>query len=381
MREVKLGECATFVNGRAFKPSEWKEDGLPIIRIQNLNDENKSFNFYDGRYEDKHLIENGDILLSWSGTPGTSFGCFRWRGKQALLNQHIFKVQLSTELDGDYFIYSVNANLQKVIDQAHGGVGLKHITKKRLIKVTIPLPPLPEQRRIAAILDAADQLRQQDKALLQRYDQLTQSVFHEMFGESHLVEKAIKLGSMIDNERGISYGIVQRGNEFEKGVPVIRIRDVIEGSFLESGLVKTDPSVSNKYKRTILKGGEFLISIRGTVGKMAIAPEWSKGWNISREVAIIPLEHQVNHLYFLNLMRSEKIQREILDDVKGVAQSGINLKDLRNLKINIPPLPLQQQFADRVEAIEAQKALVQESLAQSEALFGSLMQKAFKGEL
>ena len=73
-----IGELCDLINGRAFKPSDWGTEGLPIVRIQNLNDQSKPFNKFDGKYSDKHFIDNGAILPSWSGTPGTSFGCFRW---------------------------------------------------------------------------------------------------------------------------------------------------------------------------------------------------------------------------------------------------------------------------------------------------------------
>ena len=77
-RTIAVGRVCQLINGRAFKPSDWGTTGLPIIRIQNLNDGSKAFNFYEGRYDEKHFVQAGDVLLSWSGTPGTSFGCFLW---------------------------------------------------------------------------------------------------------------------------------------------------------------------------------------------------------------------------------------------------------------------------------------------------------------
>src|ERR1019366_8436904 len=91
-RAAPIGDLCILINGRAFKPSDWRKTGLPIVRIQNLNDPAKPFNMYDGEHNNRHLVDNGAILLSWSGTPGTSFGCFRWLGGPAILNQHIFKV-------------------------------------------------------------------------------------------------------------------------------------------------------------------------------------------------------------------------------------------------------------------------------------------------
>jgi len=104
-------------------------------------------------------VKHGDTLLSWSGTPGTSFGCFRWDGPEAWLNQHIFNVHLGADVLPPFFIYQVNSKLEELIGKAHGGVGLQHITKGALSSVRLTVPPLPEQERIVKLLDEADELR------------------------------------------------------------------------------------------------------------------------------------------------------------------------------------------------------------------------------
>jgi Type I restriction modification DNA specificity domain len=90
--DTTIGAVCHLVNGRAFKPSDWGETGLPIVRIQNLNRPDAKFNYYAGEVRDRFLIEAGDLLFAWSGTPGTSFGAHIWNGPKAILNQHIFNV-------------------------------------------------------------------------------------------------------------------------------------------------------------------------------------------------------------------------------------------------------------------------------------------------
>ena len=132
-KSVKIGEISKLINGHAFKPKDWTGCGLPIVRIQNLKDGTKPYNYSDKRVPDKHLIDSGDVLLSWSGTPGTSFGCFIWDRGKALLNQHIFKVLVdNSRMDDSFFMYAVNSKLDEMISKAHGGVGLTHITKNKL---------------------------------------------------------------------------------------------------------------------------------------------------------------------------------------------------------------------------------------------------------
>ena len=89
MKLVKLKEVADFINGRAFKPEEWGDQGLPIIRIQNLTGSSRVLNYYSGVVDEKYLVKRGDILISWSA----SLGVYIWEGDDAILNQHIFKVE------------------------------------------------------------------------------------------------------------------------------------------------------------------------------------------------------------------------------------------------------------------------------------------------
>ena len=119
---ARVGEICDLVNGRAFKPEDWSEKGAPIIRIQNLNDHSKGFNYWAGSLDRQILVAPGDVLLAWSGTPGTSFGVHIWNGPVGILNQHIFRVDLDPKrVEKTWFMRAVNARLDSLIAQAHGG--------------------------------------------------------------------------------------------------------------------------------------------------------------------------------------------------------------------------------------------------------------------
>jgi len=151
---AQVKDLVTLTNGRAFKPTEWKQTGLPIIRIQNLNDRDAPFNYCPDEFPEKFRVRNGDLLFAWSGTPGTSFGAHIWRGNDAWLNQHIFKVGFDREYLHERFLrFSINQNLDNYVRQAHGGAGLAHITKGMFEESQLLIAPFNEQRRIVAKIE------------------------------------------------------------------------------------------------------------------------------------------------------------------------------------------------------------------------------------
>lgn len=141
-----LGQVAQYINGRAFKPSEWEDDGRPIIRIQNLTGSTKTINRYSGEIEDKYLIRDGDLLISWSAT----LGAFIYRGEEAVLNQHIFKV--IPRINKKFLYYLVQSFLSDLQGKVHGS-GMQHITKDKFESSIVPLPPHAEQERIVARIE------------------------------------------------------------------------------------------------------------------------------------------------------------------------------------------------------------------------------------
>ncbi|MES2922106.1 MAG: restriction endonuclease subunit S [Verrucomicrobiota bacterium] len=179
---LAAGDLMDFINGRAFKPSDWKTSGLPIIRIQNLNNPSAPYNYFQGEVSDGHRVQNGDLLLSWSGTPGTSFGAFIWQGNEAVLNQHIFKVVIYSQLvDKEYLRIAINACLDALIGSARGGVGLKHVTKGQVEALLIPCPPLEEQRRICSkveeLMTLCDNLEAKQKERERSFPVLSRAIY------------------------------------------------------------------------------------------------------------------------------------------------------------------------------------------------------------
>ncbi len=177
----RLDSVCALVNGRAFKPEEWEESGLPIIRIQNLNDPTKPFNYTTQSLPERFRVRRADVLFSWSGTPGTSFGCFRWNGPEGWLNQHIFNVRLNDALDGEFFIAHVNLKLTELIAKAHGGVGLQHVTKGMVDETILMIPPTHLQADFARNVTRMEKVRTDQAASLAEFDALFASLQHRAF--------------------------------------------------------------------------------------------------------------------------------------------------------------------------------------------------------
>lgn len=183
---VRLGDSLEMINGRAFKPTDWKTSGLPIVRIQNLNRGDAPFNYCDeSDVDERHIIESGTLLISWSGTPGTSFGAFIWARGRAALNQHIFSCfQKGRAFFDRFLILAINTRLDELIAKAHGGVGLQHVTKGKLEALTLVVPPLAEQHRIVAKVDElmalCDRLETQQTDAVSAHSQLVQALLDSL---------------------------------------------------------------------------------------------------------------------------------------------------------------------------------------------------------
>lgn len=146
---AKLGEVAVYINGMAFKPRDWEKTGLPIIRIQNLNNEKVDFNFFSGQVAEKYIVRPGDLLVAWSA----SLGVYLWKNSRAVLNQHIFKVvENPAKVEKDFLFFALQNVMQEIETRAHGAT-MQHIRRGAFESIMIPLPPLAEQKRIADLLD------------------------------------------------------------------------------------------------------------------------------------------------------------------------------------------------------------------------------------
>ncbi|MCL6460567.1 MAG: restriction endonuclease subunit S [Flavobacterium micromati] len=381
MKNVRLDSVCEIIAGQSPPSDTYNQDKVGIPFFQGKADFRELYPIV--RYwcsKPTKISIPEDILFSVRAPVGPT----NINNVKACIGRGISAIRCTDKIIQKYLLHYLRANEHKIAALGTGST-FKAITISALKKLQIPLPPLPQQQKIANILDAADALRQKDKALLAKYDELTQALFLDMFGDPVSNPKGwekVRFDELVSNNCPLTYGIVQPGDEFENGVPCVRPVDLISQYINIENLKRIDPVISNKFKRTLLKGGELLLSVRGSVGIISIANKSLKDSNVTRGIVPIWFDSDVsNKLFFYHLYNTMEIQREVKNLAKGATLIQINLKDLRELKIIKPPIKLQNQFAERIQIIEQQKAIAQKSLEKSEQLFNSLLQKAFKEEL
>lgn len=427
----RLVDAGQFINGLAFKPADWGQVGRPIIRIQNLSGRSADYNRTIGTYHPSVLVQDGDILVSWSAT----LDAFIWRGDEGVLNQHIFRVLPAPMADKGYLFWLLKWVIRQLAESEHAhGLVMSHINRGPFLAHPIPLPPLGEQERIAAKVDElmllCDQLESEQKERETRHAALARAslarfsdaptpanldlLFHESFSippddlrksiltlavqgklvlQDHQDESAeeilkrvfsngptkkpvngsavsedliappfdlphgwavSRLGSLLDPTRGISYGIIKLGPEpQEGGVFTLRCSNVRFRRIDLSGIRKVTEQLSSEYGRTILRGREVLINVRGTLGGCAVVPPELAGYNIAREVAVIPVHQEINPSFLLNVIASPYFQDRVDENLRGIAYEGLNLSLLRNFPIPIAPLAEQHRIVTKVDELMA----------------------------
>jgi len=270
--------------------------------------------------------------------------------------QRTYAISPKETVNGKYLYYFLEKYLVKLRELSIGGV-IKYIKIGNLTEAKIPLPPLPTQQKIAAILDAAETLRQKDKALLAKYDELTQSLFLDMFGDVISNNKnweSKKFEEIISLKRGYDLP----NNDRKKGdIPVVA----------STGIV----GYHNEVK---VKGGCIVTGRSGSIGKVQLITVDCWPLNTSLYGYKTFNNNLVYLKYFVSYFRIERFSH-------GAGVPTLDRKLVHKELAPMPPIELQTQFAESVTIIEQQKAVAQASLEKSEELFNSLLQKAFKGEL
>lgn len=307
-------------------------------------------------------------------------GIYVWTGERAVLNQHIFKVVFDKcEVDKSFFVHQVQNILEKAASSAHGAT-MKHLTKPVFDALPFYLPPLEEQRRIAALLDKVSDLIAKRRAQLDKLDLLVKARFVEMFGDPLLDSgkyPKVPLGSLA--EVGSSKRIFEK-EYVSEGVPFYRTKEIVElskGNRITTELFITRErydEISREYG--VPQTGDLLISAVGTIGVIWIVDGkndfYFKDGNLLRVVT----SEKFVPIYLKHLLES-LIGAYKLEMSSGTAYAALTISALKELLVYEVPIAEQEQFAIFVEQIDKSKLTIQQSLDKLETLRKSLMQEYF----
>ena len=381
---AKLGDIATYINGYAFKPQDWSDEGIPIIRIQDLTGNSYQANRYNGEYASKYEVNDGDVLISWSA----SLGVYIWHGEKAVLNQHIFKVVFDKErISKDFFVHQVGLILENAASDAHGAT-MKHLTKPVFDALPFYLPPYEKQCEIAEVLDKVTSLISLRKQQLAKLGELVKARFVEMFGEPVSNPYKFEVRSLqnmlddgiityhLDGNHGSDY---PRNEEFvESGVSYISANCIIDDTVNLNLAKHLTEERAAKLRKGIAQDEDVLFAHNATVGPVAILHTRETKVILGTSLTAYRCNKQrILPAYLKAYMQSEGFVRQYTKDMKQTTRNQVPITAQRKYLFIVPPLSLQNQFAAFVERVDQQKQTVQQSLEKLELMKKALMQEYF----
>lgn len=294
-------------------------------------------------------------------------------------------------LDHKYLFYWLfTAGFSGAMEALQKGASYPAVTDGEIRAQVISFPPLPEQRRIVGILDKAFDGIAAAKANAEKnlrnaralFESHLQSVFTQRVGG--WVQKP--LAELCDAARVITYGVIKLGEEVPGGVQCLRTSNVRWLHIETEGIKRIAPLLSAEFARTILRGGEVLVNVRGTLGGVSVVSSDMSGWNVSREVAVVPVDPLRINPTFLAYSIGAGVSQAWLGGVKkGATYVGINIEDLRLLPVKAPKLEKQEEIVLHLDSVyqETQRleSIYRQKLAVLDALKKSLLHQAFTGAL
>jgi restriction endonuclease S subunit len=374
-QEYRLGELLKIINGRAYKQEELLDTGTPVLRIQNLNGGDRWY-YSDLNLPSDKYCTTGDLLFAWSAT----FGPYIYNGPKAIYHYHIWKVEVSPNLD-QRFAYYLLSHITNKVKAAGRGISMIHMTKAGMEEWPVSVPPLPEQKRIAAILDQADALRKARRRAIERLNDLSQSIFYEMFGDpaKSSLFPCVKISTVC---RKVTDGTHQSPDWAEQGIPFVFVSNVRNQSIsLNTTKFLSEKTYEELTKNTPVEVGDVLYTAVGSYGNAAVV-DFEEKFLFQRHIAHLkPDKALIDSTYLSYALESPLIKRQADSAAKGIAQKTVTLSDLKDFDILLPPLDCQRLFSEKIYKSTGHLKVFKKHYIKLDALFCSLQQRAFQGEL
>lgn len=381
-----LGDICNIEVGKTpsrAEPDFWRSGALPWLSIADMNQgrfltsTKESVTEAGAKAARMKLVAPGTLLLSFK----LSLGKVGIAKIPLFTNEAIAALtDLRNDVNTDYMYWALrNADFLGGSDRAAMG---NTLNKAKLKEIRIPLPPLPEQRRIASILDKADALRAKRRKAIAKLDQLLQSVFLEMFGDPVTNPHDFTVMQLGDVATQVTDGAHHTPIRTQSGIPLLSARNVLMGSLSFSN---TDFVGQEEYERLRRrcepKRGDILISCSGSIGRVSVV-RTDIPFVLVRSAALVKLDQNLVMPTFMeHQLRTPYLQGQMQMSAKSSSQANLFQKPIRELKVLVPPIALQKRFEAIASKVAERHSNFLEAEKRLESLFTSLQAHAFSGKL
>ena len=374
----RLADICDIQYGYAFDSKCFTEDSSypQLVRIRDVK-RGYSETYYSGNYPEEYILSEGDLLIGMDG----EFNIARWKCSGALLNQRVCKLTTKVGTNEEYLRFAMLKSL-KEIEQRTAFVTVKHLSAKELNKLELDVPELTKQDKIADTLSRLERVIEARKEELEKLDELIKARFVELFGDPDNNEKSWDIDKMEHLcEVGSSKRIYQNEQSME-GAPFLRISDLVNR--IDTGSKKCDLYIpiekfaELKEQGLVPRPGDILLTARGTLGRCYIVQSDDEFYFQDGMITWLSnYDRRITALYISYLFEMPGFRKQIDALQAGSTVAYMSISMTKKLNIMVPPIELQNQFADFVKQVNKSKVAVQKALEKTQLLFDSLMQQYF----
>ena len=375
---TKLIDICDIQYGYAFDSACFTEDDsyLPLVRIRDVK-RGFSETFYSGEYPEEYVIHKGDLIVGMDG----EFNIARWKSIDALLNQRVCKLKAKEGTNEEYLRFALVKAL-KTIEDKTAFVTVKHLSAKELNKLELDMPGIEEQNVRAESMAKLEKVISHRKEELSALDNLIKARFVEMFGNPVTNEKGWNQKQLGEITTKLGSGATPKGGKEayqEDGITLIRSMNVHNGLFEYKELAHISEEQATKLDNVTIEENDVLLNITGaSVARSCVVPSKILPARVNQHVCIIRCNQRIVPEFLNKLLIDDNYQRLLWSIAWGGAtREAITKQQVESLKIIVPPIELQNQFADFVHQVDKSKVAVQKALDETQMLFDSLMQKYF----
>ena len=396
-----LSDIAHYHNGFAFKPKDWSEDGVRIIRIEQLNNPDGPYDRFTGTYPSINHIDDGDLIFSWSAT----LKVLIWKHGSCVLNQHLFRVDEKEGFDKQYIYYILDYHMDSLAGSSHGST-MKHIKRGELQKYRVPIPSPNKQKKIAIILQTIDRAIAHTEALIEKYHQIKAGLMHDLFTrgigadgklrptreEAPELYQESAIGS-IPREWGIKPlaeltskivdGVHHTPDYVDHGIPFVTVKNLTGSSSIDfENLNYIDEKTHRMcYSRADPRPGDVLVTKDGTLGTCRIVREDMPEFSIFVSVALIRVTEELTPKWLHFFFDSGSYLKQLGYLSSGTGLKHIHLEHFKKFQIALPKKNEQQQINKRVQIVEDKLSSEKNTLSKLIAEKAGLMHDLLTGKV